>query len=215
MAVFLNSFTPLAVNKIGRASAEQNNLPLFIDGSCRREPDFENPKPAITQLCRPKKLVNRLSIDDLIIYITKLGRYGTKQAHWKLISILEVISIVPDHNSVLTFYTKNKIPLSQNIICNNTSPFPLDYTHGINENNKNGTDAIEVIKRWNAGYIYRAMQYPEVAITQVWNDILHLDNPPIINHQMMKSIFGRIPGTQNPPRLSDIEWQNFKTEMNL
>lgn len=215
MAVFLNSFTPLAVNKIGRASATNYNLQLYIDGSCRREPDFENSKPAITQLCRPKKLVTRLSDRDLIIYISKLGRYGTKQAHWKFISILEVIAIVPDHNSALTFYTKNKIPVSQNIICNSTSPLPLEYTHGINENNKKETDAIKVIKRWNAGYIYRAKQYPEVAITQVWNDVLHLDNPPIINHQMMKSIFGRIPGTQNPPKLNYIEWQNFKTEMNL
>lgn len=215
MAVFLNSFTPLAVNKIGRASATKYNLPLYIDGSCRREPDFENLKPAITQLCRPTKLVTRLSYNDLIIYITKLGSYGTNQAHWKLISILEVIDIVPDHNSAFSFYTKNKIPVSQNIICNSTSPFPLDYTHGINENNKNNTNDNVVIRKWNAAYIYRAKQYPEVAITQVWNNILHLDNPPIINHQMMKSIFGRIPGTQNPPELNDIEWQNFKTEMNL
>ena len=215
MAVFLNSFVPLAINKQGRESATIFNLPLFIDGSCRREPDFENSKPAITQLCRPTKLVTRLNIKDLVIYITKLNRYGTKQTHWKLISILEVTDIVPDHNSALTFYKNNQIPVSQNIICNSTSPFPLDYTHGINENNKNETDANKVIKKWNAGYTYRAKKYPEVAITQVWNGILHLDNPPIINHQMMKSIFGRIPGTQNPPKLSDIEWQNFKTEMNL
>lgn len=215
MAVFINSFTPLAFNKFGRASSSMYNLPLYIDGSCRREPDFENSKPAITQLCRPNKLVTRLKNKDLIIYITKLDRYGTKQAHWKLISILEVNSIVPDHNSALSFYIKNKIPVSQNIICNRTSPFPLEYTHGINENNKKKTDAIKVIKKWNAGYIYRAKHYPEVAISQVWNDILHLDNPPIINHQMMKPIFGRIPGTQNPPKLSDMEWQNFKTEMIL
>jgi len=215
MAVFLNSFTPLATNMVGRASAKNYSLPLYIDGSCRREPDFENAKPAITQLCRPTKLVTRLNKKDLVIYITKLNRYGTKQAHWKLISILEVIDIVPDHNSALTYYTNNKIPVSQNIICNSTTPFPLDYTHGINENNKNNTDANKVIKKWNAGYMYRAKQYPEVAITQVWNDILHLDNPPIINHQMMKSIFGRIPGTQNPPKLSDAEWRNFKIKMNI
>lgn len=215
MAVFLNSFTPLAVNKFGRAAAALHNLPLHIDGSCRREPDFENSKPAITQLCRPTKLVTRLNKNDLVIYITKLGRYGTKKAHWKLISILEVIEVVPDHNSALAYYTQNKIPVSQNIMCESTSPFPLDYTHGINENNKNNTDAVRVIEKWNIGYMYRAKHYLEVAITQVWNDVLYLDNPPIINHQMMTSIFGRIPGTQNPPKLSNVEWQNFKTLMNL
>lgn len=215
MAVFLNSFTPLAVNKFGRASAKKHDIPLYIDGSCRREPDFQNPKPAITQLCRPKKLVPRLSKNDLIVYITKLGRYDTTQAHWKLICILEVIDFALDHNSALTYYLNNEIPVSQNIICDTTSPFPLDYTHGINANNKVNTEASKVIKRWNGEYIDRAKTYPKVAITKVWNDILYLDNPPKINHQMMNSIFGRIPGTQNPPKLSDIEWQNFKTEMNF
>jgi len=215
MAIFLNSFTPLATNKTGRASANKYNLPLFIDGSCRREPDFENTNPAITQLCRPTKLVTRLSKKDLVIYITKLSRYGTKQAHWKLISILEIIDIVPDHNSALTYYTNNKIPVSQNIICNSTTPYPLDYTHGINENNKNNTDANKVIRRWNAGYIYRAKQYPEVAITKVWNNVLYLNNPPKINHQMMNDIFGRIPGTQNPPKITNDEWDKFRKEMNI
>jgi hypothetical protein len=215
MAVFLNSFTPLSVNKFGKKSANLYNLPLYIDGSCRREPDFENSKPAITQLCRPKKLVTRLSKNDLVIYITKLGGYGTKQAHWKLISILEVIQVVPDHKSAYTFYTENNLPISQNIICEKTVPFPLDYTHGQSEHNNSNTDPIRVIEKWNAGYRFRAKQYPQVAITQIWNGILYLDNPPIIDHEMMKSIFGRIPGTQNPPKLRDIEWQNFKTEMNL
>ncbi len=215
MAVFLNSFTPLSVNKFGRKSSATYNIPPYIDGSCRREPDFENPKPAITQLCRPKKLVPRLSKGDLVIYITKSGRYGTNQAHWKFVGILEVIDIVPDHNTAFAFYTQNNIAVSQNIICNSTSAFPLDFTHGINENNKDNADANDVIKRWNAGYMYRAKQYPEVAITQVWNDILYLDNPPIINHDMMNFIFGKIPGTQNPRELKDLEWQNFKNIMNI
>jgi len=215
MAVLLNSFIPLAINKRGKASASKYNLPLYIDGSCRREPDFENINPAITQLCRPGKLVTRLHNKDLVIYITKLGSYGTKQPHWKLISILEVIDIVSDHNSALSYYTSRKIPISQNIMCSSTMPFPLEKTHGINENNKNNTDAVKVINRWNAGYMYRAKKHPEVAITRVWNDILFLNNPPVINHQMMFDIFGRIPGTQNPPKLDNKEWSNFRKVMNI
>jgi hypothetical protein len=215
MDVFLNSFTPLAFNKMGRGAANKNNLPLYIDGSCRREPDFENPKPAITQLCRPKKLINRLRNGDLIIYITRLGKYGTNEAHWKLISILEVINILPDHNSTLTFYTKHELPISQNIICNKTEPYSLDYTHGITEHNQPNINHAEVIKKWNLGYMLRARQYPEVAITQIWNNVLYLNNPPIIDHLTMRSIFGRIPSTQTPPRLTEIEWNNFKKEMKL
>jgi hypothetical protein len=215
MAVFLNSFTPLAVNKFGRAAAALYNIPPYIDGSCRREPDFENLKPAITQLCRPNKLVTRLSNSDLIIYITKLGRYGSNQAHWKFVGILEVIDIVPDHNSALTYYLNNKITVSQNIMCSNTSPFQLDMTHRICGFNYIGLSSSNIISKWNAGYNYRANKYRTVAITEVWNNKLFLNSPPLINHQMMKSIFGRIPGTQNPPKLSDFEWQNFKNIMNI
>ncbi len=215
MAIFLNSFTPLAINKQGRASANKYNLPLFIDGSCRREPDFENVRPAITQLCRPKKLVTRLNKDDLVIYITKLSKYGSKQVHWKLISILEVIDIVPDHNSALTYYTNNNIPISQNVICNSTTPYQLDFTHRISGYKNLGLTPTKIISKWNAGYNYRAKRYPEVAITKVWNDVLFLENPPMINHQMMKNIFGRIPGTQNPPKLKNNEWNNFKNVMGI
>jgi hypothetical protein len=215
MHIYLNTFTPLAINKYGKESAKKNNLPLFIDGSCRREPDFENPRPAITQLCRPQKLVTRLKKNDLIIYITKAGKYGTKETHWKLISILEVIDLLPDHNSALAYYEQQKLPVSQNIICEKTVPLPLDHTHGINSNNTSNLDATEVIYQWDRQYKYRAIKYPKVAITQVWNGIINLDNPPAISHAMMQSIFRRIPGTQNPPELEAVEWQNFRTELKL
>lgn len=215
MAVFLTSFTPLAYNKKGLAAAAKYNLPLYIDGSCRREPDFENPKPAITQLCRPTKLVTRLNKDDLIIYITKLGKYGTPTADWKLIAILKVIDVVADHQAALNFYTQQNIPISQNIICSQTTPFPLDKTHELCGFDTNGLTPQRIISKWDALYSWRAKKYPAVAITEVLEGVLHLNNPPIINHQMMKTIFGRIPGTQNPPKLSDIEWQNFKTVMNI
>jgi hypothetical protein len=31
----------------------------------------------------------------------------------------------------------------------------------------------------------------------------------------MLNIFGRIPGTQNPPKLTNAEWENFKNAMNI
>ena len=151
---------------------------------------------------------------DLVIYITKLGRYGSNP-HWKLIGILEVIDLVCNHEQALHYYTKIGLPVSQNIMCGATSPVPLDHTHGISGYNISNADAHFVIKKWDAGYNYRALKYPAVAISQVWKDVIHLDNPPIINHGMMRSIFGRIPGTQNPPQLTEAEWQNFQNTMNL
>lgn len=215
MTVYINSFIPLAFNKAGRIAAKTYNLPLYIDGSCRREPDFQNERPAITQLCRPQKLVPRLKIHDLVIYITKKGRYGTKQAHWKFICILEVIDIQPDHNTAMTFYITNKFPVSQNIMCPLTTPYPLDMTHGLCGFSHSGLTPPTIILIWNRLYQSRANIYRQVAISRIWNNQIYLNNPIVIDHASMKRIFERIPGTQNPPSLTDIEWDNFKKEMNI
>ncbi len=215
MAVFLNTFIPLAYNRFGRNNAIAHNLPLFIDGSCRREPDFQNPFPAITQLCRPGKLVSRLSVGDLIIYLTKLGNYGNPPAHWNFIGVFEVLSLPINHSSASNYYLTNNIPVSQNIICNHTSPFPLNMTHGLCGFAHGSLTPARIITLWNNGYISRANNHGQTAITKVWENHLYLNNPPQITHQMMMNIFGRIPGTQNPPVLKNIEWTNFRNVLNI
>ena len=45
---YLVSYRPLSYNAYGRAAVYKYDLPPFIDGSCRREPDFESPFPSIT-----------------------------------------------------------------------------------------------------------------------------------------------------------------------
>jgi len=215
MKIFLNSFAPLCITPQGITAAATYSLPLFIDGSCRREPDFQNPNPAITQLCRPLKLVPRLSIGDLVIYITKLGRYGTKLPHWKFIGILEVIDIQPDHNTASLFYTSKSLPISQNLMCPLTIPFPFNMTHGLCGFKPNGLSHSRIITLWNNGYQGRANDYPQVAITRTWEKQLFLVNPPIITREMMVRIFKRIPVTQNPPYVTDEEWAKFKHEMKI
>jgi hypothetical protein len=215
MAVYLNTFSPICANKFGRNSVTENNLPHFIDGSCRREPDFENPYPAITQLCRPGKLVPRLKNGDLVIYLTKNGRYGENFSHWKFIGILEVISLYQNHNSAATFYTNNSIPISQNIFCANSNPLNLNLTHGICGFKHGNLSPTRIIQIWNEFYRIRSIKYSNCAITKVWKKHIYLSNALILNHNSMINIFGRIPGTQNPPKLTDAEWENFKIIMNI
>lgn len=210
MAVFLNSFIPLAYNRFGRESAKRNNLPLFIDGSCRREPDFQNPLPAITQLCRPGKLVTRLNVGDLVIYITKLGKYSKSTPHWNFIGILEVIDLAQDHIQAETYYNNKEIKVSQNIICNQTKAFPLDMTHGKSGFNHRSLPSQRIISIWNCCYVKRANDYPMVAITKVWDGNLNLTDPPEITREMIMNIFKRVPGTQTPPEISDREWIRFQ-----
>jgi len=215
MSVYINSFIPICFNGFGRKSIEESKIPNFIDGSCRREPDFENPFPAITQLCRPGKLVTRLSVDDLVIYLTKAEKYGNPLSHWNFIAILQVLSLQQNHSSAADYYLTNNIPISQNIICNHTAPFTLNMTHGLSGFSHGNLNPKRIISIWNNSYINRANNFPKVAITSVWKDHLHLNNPPQITHQMMMDIFNRIPGTQNPPKLKDVEWDNFRRIMNI
>lgn len=215
MAVYLNTFIPICFNGIGRNNAIAHGLPLFIDGSCRREPDFQNPFPAITQLCRPGKLVTRLSEGDLVIYLSKVGNYRNHPAHWNFIGILKVLTLPINHSTAASYYLINKIPISQNIICNHTTPFPLNLTHGLSGFPHGNLNPNRIISIWDNGYISRSNNYPKVAITSVWDEHLYLNNPAQITHQMMMDIFNRIPGTQNPPRLTDVEWCNFRRIMNI
>jgi hypothetical protein len=215
MNVYLNTFKPICITRFGRKAITTFGLNPFIDGSCRREPDFENPYPAITQLCRPSKLVPRLSIGDLVIYLTIKGNYGDPTTHWKFIAILEVISIQLTHCCAANYYLANNIPISQNIICNQTIPFPIEMTHGSTGFKHGNLNPYQIIKKWNWEYIKRAINFPEVAITRVWKNHLYLNNPPKITHEMMMNIFNRISGTQTPPKLKNTEWENFKRIMNI
>jgi hypothetical protein len=215
MNVYLNTFAPICANKFGRNSVTENNLPHFIDGSCRREPDFENPFPAITQLCRPGKLVTRLKLRDIIIYLTKKGNYGNDYPHWRFIAILEVIDIYPNHQSAARSYLNNNIQTSQNIFCDKTNPFNLNMTHGICGFKHRNLSSTHIIHIWNEFYKKRSIDFSKCAKTKVWQEHLYLENPDVITHETMMEIFNRIPGTQTPPKLTDAEWSNFRRIMNV
>jgi len=215
MSVYLNTYLPICYNRFGRNSISENKLPNFIDGSCRREPDFENPFPAITQLCRPGKLVTRLKRGDLIIYLTKKGNYGNDYPHWRFIAILEVIDIYPNHQSATLYYLNNNLEISQNIFCNQTNPFNLNMTHGICGFKHQNLSSTQIIHIWNEFYKKRSIDFSECTITKVWQEHLYLGDSALITHETMMEIFNRIPGTQNPPKLKDIEWDNFRRIMNI
>ena len=53
---YLNSYAPLVSTAAGRKAWELHELPPFIDGSIRREPDLEHEFPSISCLCRAGKL---------------------------------------------------------------------------------------------------------------------------------------------------------------
>jgi hypothetical protein len=204
MAVYFSSFYPLCCTKIGKESVSQFHLPPFIDGSCRREPDFENKYPCITGLCRPG-FSKKLEEGDIIIYSTNKRGIGSK----KIVAILEVIFLRPDHRSAAIWYLKRKLDLPQNLIIKGSEPYPLEMTHRLGPwtswVNSKGT-----VTEWDADYKDRAKNHPDVAICKIWNKEINLKTPRTITSREMIKIFGRIPGTRNPPELKDSEWEKFK-----
>ena len=61
-------------------------------------------------------------------------------------------------------------------MCSRTAPFQLDMIHRICGFDDTGLTPLKIISKWNASYNYRAKNYPTVAITEVWNNILFLNN---------------------------------------
>jgi hypothetical protein len=72
---FLATYRPLVRSLAGRQAIQEYSLPPFIDGSCRREPDFESPFPSITATCRGGNFAPRLREGDRVAYLTVRGRY--------------------------------------------------------------------------------------------------------------------------------------------
>lgn len=210
MNIYFTSYYPLICTKKGLEAYHKYNLPQYIDGSCRREPDFQHDYPAVTGLCRPG-FSKKLSIEDKIIYTTNKRGIGIK----KFICIFEVMDKFKSHIDAEKWYKDNNYAIPNNLIVSATNPFPLDKTHQLHNINKRISDPEEVIKIWNNDYQNRANNNPDVAICKIWNNHLNLNNPPDLSNDNMLEIFGRIPATRNPPTLKNNEWNKFQNWLNI
>jgi hypothetical protein len=211
ISVFFTSFYPLCCMAQGIKAIENYNLPPFIDGSCLREPDFQHDYPAITGLCRPG-FVDRLNIDDLIIYTTNKKLLGSKM----LIAVLKVLEIEADHTKAFNWYeSKNAIP-PNNIMVPGNFVIPLEKTHGIGPwigwgwtKEDIDEDREESLEAWGRSYEKRALESPKVAICEVFNGIKNLNKPYELRDSSVGQIFGRYLGTQTPPSMTQDEWNRF------
>ena len=169
-------------------------LKPFVDASCRREPDFESKSPSITCLCRKEFFAPRLRVGSKVIYITKKGRYfNSLTSHWRLVAVLEVIKTFQSHKEAATWYREKGEHLPNNCMVYGNPPVPLEKTDRFH------TD----LRHWDAIYRMRAKNF---GIFLVCKKILcDLERPPAITEQMMRDIFGRIPGTRMPPEITEEE----------
>jgi len=200
---YLASFKPLVAKALGRKAVLTFGIPPFVDGSCRREPDFESRFPSISALCRFTKFAPRLQVGDTVVYITHKGRYFQTKSHWRLVGILKVLERFESHAAAAQWYKERSIPLPSNCIVSENPPLPLEKTIG----------AMDSIRRWDGIYQLRTRKCGVFLVCE--SKFVELHNPPILGDEAMIDVFGRIPGTRNPGRISDAELAKLKSMMHI
>lgn len=197
--IYLSSFYPLCSTRTGKKAIAKFNLYPFIDGSCRREPDFQNELPCITGLCRPG-FAEKLEIDDKIIYVTNKKGIGAR----KIIAELRVVRIFENHEKAADFYRSINKEIPNNLMATGSQPFDLDKTH-----RKMGWDewvkSNNSLEQWNNEYIKRSKSNPIVIQCEIiymnLNNPFKIDESKLVNRKLV---------AQNPPILSDEEYQIIK-----
>ena len=209
----LNSFRPLCITEIGMRAVNEFGFKPFIDASCRREPEFESDYPSITSLCRQELFAPKLYPNDIVVYITVKGKWLTDFDHYRLIAILEVIERKEDHLSAALWYTKNsELGLPSNCMVDDNYPYRFHETAG---NFSKGGDVKRFLSQpmekqaimgerrvqlWNDEYLEKSKKWGAFIITKpIFRE---LTNPPILLDDDMVKIFGKVPNTRNPNKIT-------------
>lgn len=216
-SLYLNSFHPLASTRVGVAASEAHGLDPFIDGSIRREPDFEHPAPAITCLCRANRFTPRLLPGDVVAYLTIKGRYRQPSRHQRMVCILKAERLFESHQEAAEWYTDQGMTLPNNLMVPGNDANPLAHSHQGHRSKKkankgtcgNGSGSgckpaagcgSGLHREWDAGYKRRARLYGRVVTCSV----MFVDTQwtaPIVTNDILVDVLGKVPGTRNPGRL--------------
>ena len=191
---YLTTYHPLEGTRRGRIAIDTFGFPPYVDDSCRREPDFESEFPSITALCRRSKFAPRLWESDYIAYMTVKGRYsGLDEHHWRLTAILRVARRFETHWEAANWYQEQGLSLPSNCIVDGNLPLELEKT--------GNRDKHRFVRFWDGIYRKRVRDYSMFLVTEP--EFLEITDPPIVTDTMLQGIFGRVPVTRTPPRITD------------
>jgi hypothetical protein len=202
---FLVTYRPLVRGGRGRDTISEYGLPAFIDGSCRREPDFESRFPSITSTCRGRNFAPRLCKGDRVAYLSVKGRYpGDKETGWRFVAVLRVLERFETHELAAKWYRRRGCALPSNCLVKNNPPKQFHLTNRrppskIAKRLKSCGDSATIIRLWDATYRIRVRKWPVLLACK--SEFRQLVHPPQVSAHDMNAIFGRIPSTLNPPRI--------------
>ena len=220
MIIKLNSFLPLCLNTFGQRAIQIYNFPPFIDASCRREPDFQNPYPSISSLCRQEIFAPHLRPNHIVVYITVMGHYPPySEAHHRLVAILQVLDTYSTHQQGQIEYSKLNLPIPSNCMISNNPPYDFDKTAGNFKTVKESKRFLKMtqaqqkiigtrrLQHWDSNYLQRSQQWPSFVRTKTLYK--NLTNPSPIFRQDFNLIFGQLPKTRQPKKIEVEEFQQL------
>lgn len=209
---FLATFRPLCATAAGRSAVLRRACPPFVDGSCRREPDFEASRPAITALSRGAQFAPRLRLGDHVAYLTTVGRYAGADAcedeeHWRLVALLRVAQRFESHADAAAWYTRSRLALPRNLVVPGNAPLAFEHTDGVGADGDEETSRA-IVKRLEAEHRARAQQYGTVLVCDVL--FRELADPPAITRAQWTSWCGGVPRTRTPPEIAAPLWARLE-----
>jgi hypothetical protein len=204
---YLVKFRPLASTSFGRQAACRFGLPLFIDGSCRREPDLQSRYPSICSICRGGLFAPHLQAGDTIVYLTVRRHFGTPRKHRRLAAILKVVKRCESHSDAARWYRARSLPLPSNCIVRGNPPERLAHTMGAPAACACGA---RTLAAWDSRYRQRARDWPVFLICRGWTEVR---SPPIVDDRTARKILRSSKRVQQrlPLTLAPEELREFKT----
>lgn len=190
---FLNSYHPLCETEDGRNIAAQHNIPPFADFSIRREPDFQNPFPSVTGLCRCDMLVGQVEEGDFIVYVT-VRSAGPR----RLVAILQVLHKMSNHAAAADWYRRKGLSLPTNCVVHGNDALPISLA--VLPPN------FATYAAWKAGYCWRSENYPSFLICRAIGGP-ELVNPPIVPGNVFG---GQFPNTRSPKQLTKGQFAKLR-----
>jgi hypothetical protein len=206
MTIYLAKYRPLNSTLEGQRAATRFDILPYVDGSCRREPDFECEFPSISALCRGKLFAPHLKEGDEVVYITTKNRYGEAFRHWRMVASLKVFKHFDSHSEAAEWYRGKVGKLPSNCIVAGNPPLPLSRTSRGTSNCAPGCgSAAATLKQWNDHYQGRANTIRVfLACKTVWKE---LTSPAILTDQAALKILKseKRVNARNPIEITDAE----------
>lgn len=208
MSCFLVSYRPLAATAQGRLAAATHGIPPFVDGSCRREPDFESVMPSVSALCRANMFAPRLRKGDEVVYITVKSSFGESvEPLNRLVAHLRVTHVSGTHEEASEWCATQGIAIPSNCMVAGNPPKPYDQTIGKSGGIWSGYPEPTRLLWWDGEYRKRARRFGAFVHCEAL--YLELQSPPLIRKEHFRESFGYFPGTRTPPELPCVAVQKF------